>query len=224
MWCFPKMIVMNKIILILILIGFVITGAVSFILISENSLESQMTTPSHGIDFTFYDVEKIKKSLSEQNIFMSTPVAVTDDTRDQYCAYYDSASTLRTVEYCTTTALLNSDGKTIGNLNMGGTTDDPILALAIIDTSPFLNSKKDEINIVFNTMIETLVCDCWDMRHPGGFETIQDWLDIAEEKYAASSQTTLKSEITGLNNKRLTLEITSIDDSYLWTLIILKQS
>jgi len=216
------MIVMNKI--ILILIGFVITGAVSFILISENSLESQMTTSSHGINFTFYDMEKIKKSLSEQNIFMSTPVAITDDTRDQYCAYYDSANTLRTTDYCTTTALLNSDGKTIGNLNMGGTTDDPILALAIIDASSFLNSKKDEVNTVFHTMIETLVCDCWDIRQPGGFETVQDWLDTAKEKYVASSQTTLKSEITGLADKRLILEITLTGDSYLWTLIILKQS
>lgn len=216
------MILMNKIILISILIGFLSVGAVSFILISENSLESQVTNPAYEIDFTFYDVEKIKKSLSEQNIFMSTPVAITDNTRDQYCSYFDSSNALRTVDYCTTTALLNSDGKTIGNLNLGGTTDDPVMALAIIDASPFLNSKKDEVSIVFQTMIETLVCDCWNMRQPGGFESIQDWLDTAEEKYAVSSQTTLKSKITGLNNKRLILEITSTDDSYLWTLIVLK--
>ena len=41
--------------------------------------------------FTFYDVEKIKTSLSEENIFMSTPSAVTDHTIGNYCA----------VNYCT---------------------------------------------------------------------------------------------------------------------------
>ena len=71
-------------------------------------------------------------------------------------------------------------------------------------------------------MVETMVCDCWEERQPGGFESISSWIDTAEEKYAKSSQTTLKSEITGLDNKRLILEITSTGESYLWTLIVLK--
>ncbi|MDH3313566.1 MAG: hypothetical protein OEM28_10535 [Nitrosopumilus sp.] len=217
-----NMITMNKIILISILIGFVIIGSTSFILISENSSVSKILNPVYENDFTFYDVEKLEKSLAEENIFMSTPTAITDHTIDQYCTYFDSKNNQKTVEYCTTTALLNSDGETIGNLNMGGMPDDPILALAIIDASPLLNSKKDEVNSVFQTMIETLVCDCWEIRKPGGFESIKSWLDTAEEKYTESSQTTLKSEITGLDNKRLILEITSTDKSYLWTLIVLK--
>ena len=59
------------------------------------------------------------------------------------------------------------------------------------------------------------------MHRPGGFESIQSWLDAAEEKYDMSSQTTLKSKITGLENKSLILEITSTGESYLWTLIVL---
>jgi len=214
------MIAMNKI--ILILIGFGIVGSFLFILISENSLESDISDPGYESDFTFDDAERIQKSLAEQNIFMSSPVAITDHTIDQYCAYFDSANIGRSIEYCITTALLNSDGKTFGNLNLGGTPDDAVMALAIIDASPLLNSKKDEVNVVFQTMIKTLVCDCWEMHQPGGYESIRSWLDTAEEKYNASSQTTLKSEITGLDNKRLILEITSNDESFLWTLIILK--
>ena len=213
---------MNKMILISILIGFVMIGSVSFILISKNSSESQILEPVYENDFTFYDVEKLQKSLAKENIFMSTPAAITDHTIDQYCTYFDSKNNQKTVEYCTTAALLNSDEKTFGNINMGGTPDETMMALAIIDASPFLNSKNDEVHIVFQTMIETLVCDCWDARQPGGFESIKSWLDTAEEKYTESSQTTLKSEITGLDNKRLILEITSTEKSYLWTLIVLK--
>ncbi|WP_179370879.1 hypothetical protein [Nitrosopumilus ureiphilus] len=213
---------MNKTVLISILIGFGIAGSILFILISEPSLEYNVSNLVYEIDFTFNDVEKIQESLAEQNIFMSSPVTITDHTIDQYCIYFDSTNTQRTVEYCTTAALLNSDGKTIGNLNMGGTTDSPIMALAIIDASPFLNSNDDEVNIVFQTMVEILVCDCWEVLQPGGFESIKSWLDAAEEKYTESSQTTLKSEISGLDNKRLILEITSTGESYLWTLIILK--
>ncbi|MDH3340294.1 MAG: hypothetical protein OEL84_03290 [Nitrosopumilus sp.] len=212
---------MNKIMLIPILISFGIVGTLSFILISENSLESNISNSNYKNNFTFHDIEKIKKSLTTQNIFVSSSVVITDQTIDQYCTYFDSTNNMRTVDYCTTTALLNSDGKTIGNLNMGGTSDEPIMALAIIDASPSLNSKKDEINIVFQTMIQTLICDCWEMHRPGGFESIQSWLDAAEEKYNMSLQTTLKSEITGLENKSLILEITSTGESYLWTLIVL---
>jgi len=213
------MIAMNK--MVLILIGFGISCSVLFILISENSSEYDISNSDYENDFTFDDAEKIQKSLAEQNIFMSSPVAITDHTIDQYCAYFDSKNTRRTVEYCTTTALLNSDGKTFGNLNLGGTPDDAMMALAIIDASPSLHSK-DKASIVFQTMVEILVCDCWEVYRPGGFESVRSWLDTAEEKYNSSSQTTLKSEITGLDNKRLILEIIPTDESYLWTLIILK--
>jgi len=79
-------------------------------------------------------------------------------------------------------------------------------------------------SILNQTMIKTLVCDCWEDRQPGGFESVRVWLNTAEEKYAESesSQTTLKSKITGLDNMTLILEITSTEKSYLWTLIVLK--
>lgn len=215
---------MKKIVLISIIVGFVIVGIVSSLLISPTSLEPQTSIPVYEIDFTFSDVEKIQKSLNEHNLSMSTPSVITDHTIDRYCTFFDSTNTKRAVKYCTTTALLNSDGKTIGNLNMGGTTDNPIMALAIVDASPFLNSKADEVDIIFQTMIEILVCNCWEEHQPGGFESVVEWVDVTQEKYAESSKTTIKSEINGLDNKRLILEITSTGESYLWTLIVLKQS
>jgi hypothetical protein len=207
----------NKIFLPIIVI---IISAIAIFLIPENS-----STPSsenlYQSGFTFYDVEKIKVSLSEQNIFMSIPTPITDHTIENYCAIRNDI--LSSINYCTTTAIQGPNGKSLGNISMGGTPDNPIMALALVESSPFLDSKSNEIEIVFEIMIETLVCDCWNEKQPGDFESVNSWLNAAKMKYAESSQTIpLKSTITGLGNETLILEITSKNDSYLWTLIILK--
>ncbi|MFQ5497033.1 MAG: hypothetical protein ACE5DU_04010 [Nitrosopumilus sp.] len=212
---------MNKIILIPILIVIIIAISVSLYSFSQTT-QPEVQSTSYEIDFTFYDVEKIKSTLSLHGIIMSSPTAITDHTIKQYCTFFDDEHIRRTVDYCTTTALVNSDGNAIGNVNLGGTTDGPTMALAILDSSPFLNSNENDVKTVFQTMIETLVCDCWERQKPGGFETVTAWIDAAQEKYVESSKTTLKSEISGLDNKKLILEITSTSESYLWTLIILK--
>ena len=188
-------------------------SAIAIFLIPENSsMPSSENLYQYG--FTFYDVEKIKASLSEQNIFMSTPTPITDHTIENYCAIRDDI--LSTINYCTTTAIQGPDGKSLGNINMGGSPDNPVMALALVESSPFLDSKSNEIGIVFEIMIETLVCDCWNEKQPGGFESVSDWIEAAKIKYAESSQTIpLKSTITGLSNETLILEITSKNDSYL---------
>lgn len=209
---------MNKKIIIPFIV--IIISAIAIFLIPENS--SMPTSDNlYQYGFTFYDVEKIKLSLSEQNIFMSTPTPVTDHTIKNYCAIRDEI--LSSINYCTTTAIQGSDGRSLGNISMGGVPDNPIMAIAFIESSPSLDSKSNEVEIIFETMIETLVCDCWNDKQPGGFESVNAWIDAAKIKYAESSQTIpLKSTITGLSNETLILEINYKNDSYLWTLIVLK--
>ena len=209
---------MNKKIIIPVLI--IIVSAIVLFLIPENSsMPSSENLYQYG--FTFYDVEHIKESLSEQNIFMSTPSPITDHTIENYCAI--RADILSTITYCTTTAIQGQNGKSLGNISMGGSPDNPIMAIAAIDSSPSFDSKSNEVEIVFETMVETLVCECWNEKQPGGFESVNDWLDAAKIKYAESSQDIpLKSTITGLGDETLILEVTLKNDSYLWTLIILK--
>ena len=209
---------MNKKIILPVLI--IIVSAIVFFLIPENSsMPSSENLYQYG--FTFYDVEHIKESLSEQNIFMSTPSPITDHTIENYCAI--RADILSTITYCTTTAIQGPNGKSLGNISMGGSPDNPIMAIAAIDSSTSFDSKSNEVEIVFETMVETLVCECWNEKQPGGFESVNDWLDAAKIKYAESSQDIpLKSTITGLGDETLILEVTLKNDSYLWTLIILK--
>jgi len=210
---------MNKLILITILFGIAVAISVSLLSISENSSQPQSKS-IYEVGFTFNDVDKIKKSLSTQKIFMSSPIEITDYTISQYCPYFTDIQ--NSIEHCATTAITDINGNSLGNINMGGTIDGPIMALAIIDSSPFLDSKQDVVNHVFQTMIETLVCDCWEDRKPGGFESVRIWLDTAAEKYTESTQRTLTSKIEGLENMKLILEITSTNENYLWTLIVLK--
>ena len=196
-----------------------ISAIVIFLIPENSSMPSSDNLYQSG--FTFYDVEKIKESLSEKNIFMSIPTPITDHTIENYCAIRDDI--LSTINYCTTTAIQSPDGKSLGNISMGGTPDNPIMALALVESSPFLDSKFNEVEIVFKIMIETLVCDCWDEKQPGGFESVNAWLEAAKIKFAESSQTIpLKSTITGLGDETLILEIKSTSDSYSWTLIVLK--
>ncbi len=196
-----------------------ISAIVIFLIPENSSMPSSDNLYQSG--FTFYDVEKIKESLSEKNIFMSIPTPITDHTIENYCAIRDDI--LSTINYCTTTAIQGPDGKSLGNISMGGTPDNPIMALALVESSPFLDSKFNEVEIVFKIMIETLVCDCWDEKQPGGFESVNAWLEAAKIKFTESSQTIpLKSTITGLGDETLILEIKSTSDSYSWTLIVLK--
>jgi hypothetical protein len=207
----------SKIIIPIIVI--IISAAAIFLIPEESSMPSSENLYQYG--FTFYDVEKIKTSLSEENIFMSTPSPVTDHTIGNYCAIRDDI--LSKISYCTTTAIQGPDGRSLGNISMGGVPDNPIMAIAVIESKPFVNSKSDEVKIVFESMIESLVCDCWNEKQPGGFESIEAWIDAAEIKYVESSQTTpLKSTVDGLGDETLILEITTKNESYLWTLIVLK--
>jgi len=210
---------MNKLILVSILLAIAIVVSISIFSISENSPQPQSKS-IYEVGFTFNDVDKIKKSLSTQKIFMSFPTEITDQTIGQYCPYLTDIQ--NPIEHCATTVITDINGNSLGNINMGGTIDGPIMALAIIDSSPFLDSKQDVVNHVFQTMIEILVCDCWEDEKPGGFESVRTWLDTAAEKYTESSQSTLTSKIGGLENMKLILEITSTNENYLWTLIVLK--
>ena len=210
---------MNKLFLIPILLGIVVVVSISIYSTSENTSQPQSKS-IYEVGFTFNDVDKIKKSLSTQKIFMSSPIEITDNTIVKYCPYFTDIQ--NPIEHCATTGITDIHGNPLGNINMGGTTDGPIMALAIIDSSPSLDSKQDVVNHVFQTMIEILVCDCWEDRQPGGFESVSAWLDVAAEKSVESTQNTLTSKINGLENMNLILKITSTNEKYLWTLIILK--
>jgi hypothetical protein len=210
---------MNKMIVIPILVGIVI--AVSAFLLLSNDISSDPESPSvYGSGFTYYDIEKIQNNLEGHNIIVSSPTAITDHTINQYCTYFEKGLP-RNVEYCTTTVVLDYEGTTLGNINIGGDVQSPVLAIANLETSS-LESNPDEVFAVFEAMIETLVCDCWEEEKSEDYPTISAWVDGVQTFYIDSDKRDIKSKIDDLAGYEILLEITSKDNSILQTLIILK--
>jgi len=210
---------MNKMVVIPILVGIVIVVSAFFLLSNDapSNSESQLI---YDVGFTYYDIEKIQNNLEEHNVFVSSPVAITDHTINQYCTYFEKGLP-RNVEYCTTTVVLDYEGNTLGNINIGGDIQSPVLAIANLET-PSLESNQDEVFAVFEVMIETLVCDCWEEEKTEDYPTVSAWLDGVQTFYIDSDKRDIKSKIDNLADHEILLEITTKDNSILQTLVILK--
>ena len=210
---------MNKLILIPILV--VVAIIISALTLMTNNESSEPESKLiYDAGFTYYDMEKIQYTLVKQNIIVSFPTAITDHTINQYCTYFEKGLP-RTVEYCTTTAILDIEGNPLGNINMGGDTSSPVLAIANLETSS-LESNSVEVFAIFETMIESLVCECWEDEKSEDYATIAAWVDGVQNFYIDSDKRDIKSKIDDLAGYEIFLEITSKDDSILQTLIILK--
>lgn len=214
---------MNKLFfLIPIILGVAAVASLSLTLTSQEPTEDfdeSQLNPIYDTGFTYYDIEKIQTTLAEHNIVVSTPIPITDHTIGQYCKFFDKGLP-KTVEYCTTTSVLDSKGNALGNINIGGDTNSPILAIANLETST-LESNQDEVFAVFEAIIETLACDCWE-EESEDFESISAWLNTVHAFYLDSEKRNIKSQIDNLGNTRITLEITSKENSILQTLIVQK--
>lgn len=174
-----------------------------------------------GNDFSYSDSNVIRNELLSKDIFMSAPTKISDYTVKEYCMYFDQNNNQKIMNQCFTSAITDSAGAPLGNINIGGDANDAQMALAIITTDD-LKSRQDVITSVFEILVKTLVCDCWDEQHPGGFSSVGSWIDAAKSYYVESGQDSTKSKISGLAGKQLILEITKDNDSYLWTLIVVK--
>ena len=208
---------MNRLTVIAAIAGAAIIISASFLLAGDTYSKS---APIYETGFTYHDIKTIQNILAEQNIVVSAPTAITDHTVGEYCTFFENGLA-QTVEYCTTTAVLDSQGNALGNINIGGGIQSPVMAVANLETST-LESNRSDVFAVFETMIETLVCDCWEAKQSEDYESISSWLEAAHAFYSDSGERNIKSKIDNLGNSKIFLEITSKDDSVLQTLIILK--
>lgn len=211
---------MKKLFVIPIILGIAAAISLSMVFVSEESPEPE-SQPIYDEGFTYYDIEPIQNILAEKGITVSRPTAVTDHTIGQYCTYFEKGLP-RTVEYCTTTSVIGSEGNSYGNINMGGKTTSPILAIANLETSS-LESNKEEVVAVIETMIETLVCDCWEeVKSEDDVASISAWVDVVHNFYYESGERGIKSQVDDLTDAEIFLEITPKENSILQTLVIIK--
>lgn len=172
-----------------------------------------------SVDFAYDSNFELKEQMQEHEIAMSNPIQIQGESINEHCNFFKDSSIQSKVEYCTSTELKDSEGNFLGNIHMVGNSKNPQLAMAIIQTDPFL-SESPELVLVFQTMIQTLVCDCWEEKKPGGLKSIPAWIQASYEHHLEAKKTTSKSEITGLAQKEIVLEITTNTDGYLWKLLV----
>ena len=171
------------------------------------------------IDFS-YDLNSIlKSSLASKKISMSNPLKISGNAIAKYCTFYSDVEKQKSIEYCTSTELKDSDGKFLGNIHMVGNTDSPNTVLGIIQTDPHM-SNLDSLKTTYEIMVKSLVCDCWQDQKPGTLKSVSSWIDIAKSHHLEAKSITSSSKITGLAQKQLVLEVTTNTEGYLWKFII----
>ena len=204
---------MNKKVLIPVISGIAIIIAVFMIPTTEE-------TDSETLSISYTETNKeIQSILATHNISMSSALRLNGFSIEKYCTFFADEATQKAIEYCTSTELLDSSGQYLGNIHMVGTSGFPQYVMGVIQADPNV-SQLDEIKIIYQTMIESLVCDCWDVKKPGGFESVSAWIDAANAHHLEAKKITSKSEISGLAQKDLLLEITTNTEGYLWKFIV----
>ena len=205
---------MNKKILIPVISGITIIAIIAAFMIPTEE------TKPETLSISYIESNKEIKSLLElQNISMSSALMLKGSSIKQYCTFFADESIQNAIEYCTSTELLDSDGQYLGNIHMVGVSDSPKYVIGVIQADPIV-SQLDDIKIIYQTMIESLVCDCWEEEKPGEFETVSAWIDAAHAHHLEAKRITSKSEINGLAQKDLLLEITTNTEGYLWKFIV----
>jgi hypothetical protein len=150
---------------------------------------------------------------------MSSPLKLNGFSIDTYCTFFSDVLIQDSIEYCTSTELLDSTDQYLGNVQMVGSNAFPQYVIGVVQTdSPV--SQLEDVKIVVNSMIELIVCDCWGEKKPGDFESVASWIDAANSHHLENPSKTSKSTINGLTERPMLLEITTNENGYLWKFLI----
>jgi len=206
---------MNKKVLIPVISGIVITIIIVVFMIPTSEVAESETL---SISYTETNKE-LQSILATRNISMSSALKLNGFSIEKYCTFFADESIQNAIKYCTSTELLDSDGQYLGNIHMVGTPGSPKYVIGVIQADPNV-SQLNEIKTIYQTMIESLVCECWNEEKPGGFESVSDWIDAANAHHLEAKRITSKSEISGLAPKDILLEITTNTEGYLWKFIV----
>ena len=206
---------MNKRILYVIIVA-----AAIFISISVVSFSTKATPTDVSASKYLENNLILKQKLAELEISMSSPVRLqSSDDIKKYCSFFADDEKQKLVKYCTSTELKDSNGDFLGNIHMVGLSNDPKMALVLVQTDPFM-AKIDSVKKIFDTATQELVCKCWSVVTPDNFENIDDWIDGLRHFHTSDTKPHSKSKQLVLEGKTLQLELTTNKEGYLWQLYI----
>ena len=185
------------------------------------NMPSKPKTNDLDLDFTYDKANSdLKTNLQSQNISMSSPLKFTKPTDiEKYCNFFSNEEKQKLVEYCTSTEIKDEKGNFLGNIHMVGSQSAPGAVIAVLQSNPTIDSLN-EIKTVFGTITKELVCDCWQDIKPGGYDTIESWIDALRDFHTSGDKPHSKAKPLALDSKHLQIELTTNKDGYLWKLLV----
>ena len=212
------MFLMNKVVLIPSIAIIAIAILLSYVLMPDG--DKLISSSSNALSLSYIDTnKKLQYDLDLFNIQMSSPLKLNGFSIDKYCTFFSDELIQNSIEYCTSTELLNSEGQYLGNIQMVGSNAFPEYVIGVMQSDSSA-SQLEDIKIIVNSMIKSVICDCWDEKKPGNFESVSSWIDAANLHHLENTSVTSKSTINGLNEKPILLEITTNENGYLWKFLI----
>lgn len=162
----------------------------------------------------------LREDLSKQNVAMSSPVRLqSQEAIAKYCSLFSDERQQSLVKYCTSTELKDAKGKFLGNIHMVGSGEMPQVVMTLIQTDPLM-SELDTVKTVFHTVIDDVVCKCWEDIRPSGMSSPNDWIDGLKQFHQSDTQPHSRSTQLKLGQKTIQLELTTNNDGYFWQLFI----
>ena len=207
---------MNTKILIPIIAGIIVVITIASFYSSNEKDSSPISKMNSSYDTSN---SQIQLMLETNGIAMSNPLKLKGISIEQYCQFFSDQNLQKSIQYCTSTELIDSEGLFVGNIHMVGDLDLPFAALGVMQTDPFM-SQIDSVKSISEAMVESLVCDCWELEKPGGYESVSKWIDAVKSHHLEAKKTTSKAEINNLAQKQLLIEISTNTEGYLWKFII----
>ena len=188
----------------------------------SNTQEEFLSDQTLELDFSYENATSIiKEKIGKTNISITSPIKLNEPSLiEEYCTFFEDKNKQKLVEYCTSTELRDSKGNFLGNIHMVGSPNMPKLVLVILQTDPFM-SNLEEIKSVFQIVIESLVCECWEDVKPSDIETIDEWVERQKDFHSRAVRPHSKSNVS-LEGKIVQIELTTDFAGYLWKLFVAK--
>jgi len=176
---------------------------------------------SLSLDFTYDEANSVlKQSLQSHGITMSSPLRFQKQQDiEKWCKFFTDQEKQKLVEYCTSTELKNQNGTFLGNIHLVGSPNAPKLVFVVIQSNPLFDNM-DQIKTVFGTVTKELVCDCWGSVKPGGYETIENWIDALRDFHTGGSKPHSESKSIPLASKHMQIQLTTTKEGYVWEMLI----
>ena len=174
------------------------------------------------LDFSYDEANSdIRSSLMPYDINMTHPIRLSSQADvHQYCDFLTDPKKQALVTYCTSTVIKDKEGF-LGNVNMLGSTDVPGIVVVALQSNPMLSNYGD-VKTVFNVVINSTVCQCWEKEVPDGFLTLSSLMDKLRDTHLETKEPTTSTHVLPLGNKHFKIELTTNTNGYLWKLLVSK--